>query len=966
MSVIVRVDTVGERLWRGHECISLRPKTWAVLVYLASRPDALVTKHELLDALWPDAMVSEGTLNKSIGELRAALADDRGQPRFIETVARRGFRWIGGSGFIATNDAPATAPPVAAQETAGEIGLATPGLIARESELATLDRCYAAAAAGTRQLVFVTGEAGAGKSTLVDAFLCRLETTADVAIARGQCIDTYTQHEPFRPILEALERLAGRPDIASRVIGALRTHGRSWLRHMPSIDDAAAAAPHEAAAASGSMLRELASVVEAISRDRPLVLVIEDVHWADLATSDACNHLARRRDPARLMIVLTMRPADSLLVGHPLHAMRIELANRALATEVAAAAFTPASIREYVVGRCPGLELAPDLCQWVHYQSAGNPLFVRLLVDDLIDRNLFAQSAEGRWRLLGSPAELRNVIPDSLRALIERQIAGLSDAERAVVEAACVLPRAFEASSIATAAGVTPEDAEEICDALARRGCILRGADPAAASLRAPRFAFVHVLVQRVLLDCLPPSRARRYHVAAAEYLERDRRGDSEATAVELALHYSMAGDAVAALRNLQDAASFVMQAPGPREVIAIRERILDLVERNPDLPGYRRVRLVATQELALSRYQAAGFGDAETTRLHERVVSLAVAGEDDREKWISELGVLWGRAALGQYEEAIGIGRRLLQEAPRFDHPAMEHMARTSLASMLFATGELDETERLYLANLAGDAAPEQTFGRNLRAMSLAQLAMIPVLRGQWRRARELLREADEASSADGFRREAYLFPLLAYVHAWMGDDHEAARRIDQAFQSWDASSEYEMMERARFLQGLMLARTRPDDDGIERMQESLARQAKASLFERTGQCCLLAAEMLRRGMPGARAVIDDGFAHMQMTGESCFASELYRLRGEERLAFGTASPADAEADLRHAVATAHAQGAFWHELVATMSLARRMRGDGRGHEARTLLQATCDAFPGDEDLEDLQRARRPLADMA
>ena len=92
-----RLDLRGGQLLRGSERIPLRPKTWAVLQYLAERPGVLVSKHELLDAVWPDVAVTESVLTKSVGELRVALGDSSKAPRFIETMQRRGFRFIGGN-----------------------------------------------------------------------------------------------------------------------------------------------------------------------------------------------------------------------------------------------------------------------------------------------------------------------------------------------------------------------------------------------------------------------------------------------------------------------------------------------------------------------------------------------------------------------------------------------------------------------------------------------------------------------------------------------------------------------------------------------------------------------------------------------------------------------------------------------------------------------------------------------------
>jgi DNA-binding winged helix-turn-helix (wHTH) protein len=175
-----RLERANEQLWRDETLVSLRPKPFAVLRYLVEHPGRLVTREELQNAIWPGIYVSEGLLRGYIRALREILEDDADAPRFIETVPRRGFRFI----------APlSTTSPVASSQYSGvsrgqgspsqlatdNWQLTTP-LVGREAELAQLCEGLAKAARGERQLVFVTGEPGIGKTTLVEAFLQSLES----------------------------------------------------------------------------------------------------------------------------------------------------------------------------------------------------------------------------------------------------------------------------------------------------------------------------------------------------------------------------------------------------------------------------------------------------------------------------------------------------------------------------------------------------------------------------------------------------------------------------------------------------------------------------------------------------------------------------------------------------------------------------------------------------------------------
>src|SRR5713101_2335966 len=233
-----RLDPADERLWHGTEAIVLRHKTWAVLHYLVEHPGQLVTKEELLAAVWPKTVVGTWVLTDSVSELRKALGDDPGAPKFVETVYGRGYRFIAPVtttppvisrqfSVVRTDQTRAASRQLATgpQRGTGNWDLAT-GIVGREAELEQLHGWLTAALDGMHQLVFVTGEPGIGKTTLVEAFLQSLESrvqdrAAEVPspksqvpspnrpptpafwIGRGQCIEHYSASEAYLPVLEA-------------------------------------------------------------------------------------------------------------------------------------------------------------------------------------------------------------------------------------------------------------------------------------------------------------------------------------------------------------------------------------------------------------------------------------------------------------------------------------------------------------------------------------------------------------------------------------------------------------------------------------------------------------------------------------------------------------------------------------------------------------------------------------------
>src|SRR4029079_17453511 len=155
-------------------------------------------------------------------------------------------------------------------------------LVGRDEVLAQLDDRLASALAAHPELVFVSGEAGIGKTSVLDAFLARAASGPDWSIARGECLEHYGAAEAYLPVLEALGRLLREPG-AERVIRVLRTHAPTWLAQLPWLehrDEREASRDHPPGITNERMLREMAAALEALSAVTPVLLVLEDLHWS--------------------------------------------------------------------------------------------------------------------------------------------------------------------------------------------------------------------------------------------------------------------------------------------------------------------------------------------------------------------------------------------------------------------------------------------------------------------------------------------------------------------------------------------------------------------------------------------------------------------------------------------------------------------------------------------------------------
>ena len=322
----LRLDPANECLWRGTEMLRLTRKAFAALHYLATHPGRVVSKEELFQAVWPAVVVSEAALTTCMREVRKVLADDPKVPQFIETVHRRGYRFIAPLSTT-PQPVPSLKSKVQSPQSAIRNRQSAIGLVGREGELAQLHNWLEKALHGERQVVFVTGEPGIGKTTLVEAFLQQIAADGGVWIGRGQCIEHYGAGEAYLPGLDALGRLGRAPD-GHRLLAVLHQYAPTWLVQLPALLGAAeleALQRRTQGATRERMLRELAEAVEALTAEQPLVLWLEDLHWSDYATLDWLAFVARWREAARFLVIGAYRPVDVIVREHPLKAVKQEL-----------------------------------------------------------------------------------------------------------------------------------------------------------------------------------------------------------------------------------------------------------------------------------------------------------------------------------------------------------------------------------------------------------------------------------------------------------------------------------------------------------------------------------------------------------------------------------------------------------------------------------------------------------------
>jgi DNA-binding winged helix-turn-helix (wHTH) protein/tetratricopeptide (TPR) repeat protein len=610
-----RIDPANQCLWRRgdspeDERVLLTPKAYGVLDYLLKHAGRLVTQDELLDAVWARSHVQPEVLKHHVLEIRKALEDDARSPLYIETLPRRGYRFIAPLGA-------GSAPPPASDARPLERHL-----VGRSAALATLRECLGQACRGHSQFVSVTGEPGIGKTALVDEFQRQAENSAPgVRIALGQCVEGFGSQEGYYPMLEALGQLCRGPG-GEAIVDILASHAPTWLVQFPALlrREHRETLQHELMGATGArMLREIGDALQPITARHPLLLILEDLQWVDRSTVDVLSALARRRAPAKLMLLFTIRSVEAMPSDHPLKTLQQDLLMHGLCREIPLRPLTKTDVAEYLTATAPECDLPEGLADLIHRHSGGNPLFMTVALDHLAKRGLVSCES-GAWRIAAPLHEIEVQVPETLRQMIQTQIERLSAEEQRALEVASVAGAVFSVHVAAKATDVQPDHLEDLYAALASRHRIIRPADPRQFpdAGDSSRYEFVHALYREVLYRRQTPRSRARLHRRIGECLENlllPRQSRPDDIAAQLAHHFEQGMEWDKALRYIRLASDVAVKRFCPDEALTILSRGLNLVanlrpEERPaaELQLLEHAAMIATANYdptALERYEA-------------------------------------------------------------------------------------------------------------------------------------------------------------------------------------------------------------------------------------------------------------------------------------------------------------------------------------------------------------------------
>jgi predicted ATPase len=727
------------------------------------------------------------------------------------------------------------------------------------------------------------------------------------------------------------------------------------------------------------MLRELTEALDVITRATPLVIVLEDLHWSDVSTLDLVGALARRPEPARLLLVATCRPEETLPRGTAVPALIRDLEVRRVAVEIALPSLAPAAVDVYLQRRFPGAVLPPGLATAVHRRTDGHPLFMVAMAEHWIAREMLV-AVGSRWTARAEIDALESDVPADVRTMIEARVLRLPDDERRLVEAASVVGTELSAASVAAALDAALPQVDEGLAALAHRGMILRRhADERwLDGTVAGRYVFTHALYREVIYERVPVARRAEWHARVGAREERGHGADVGTIAARLAMHFEQAGDPAGAVRYRLQACRNAGEVGAHREAITHATAGLASIARLPAGRPRDEQELGLQLALATALSYARGYSTSETERAYARVLALGGDIGDTPESALKSVYLFYLRR--GELEKAQAVAEQVLSRAVRAGDTALRVWAHMTVGVALVPRGLITRARTQFEEGLVHYAAGKEPTGlyatqHHPAVVCRSFLAWCLWLLGLPAQA---VKEDDEAlrlaEAAGHPLTHAQALGCSATMHVFRRDarrvgglaDRATALSIEHGLTYWRLVG---MLERgwARAVRGDSAA-------GVAEVREALdALGAIGNQGSGTLHCWMLADALGLGGrLDEAQEALATAAEVARRNGEHFWEPEIHRLDGElhlqraEKLANSARARAIAAAAtaLQQALTLARAQEARSLELRAAMSLCRLSRHTGDRASARSTLAEVHASFTEGFETHDLKEARALLRD--
>jgi class 3 adenylate cyclase/tetratricopeptide (TPR) repeat protein len=837
-------------------------------------------------------------------------------------------------------------------------------LIGRQDEINFLLERQRLAWKGEGQIVLISGEPGIGKSRLSAALAERIAGEPHTRL-RYQCSPYYTS-SALRPFITQLERAAGfktddtsdqRLDKLEAVLAmsASRIEGLAPLLAALLSIPFGERYPPLALSPAQQRRRTLAALLdqfEGLARQQPILLSFEDLQWADATSLELLDLTVERVRQLPVLALFTFRPEfEPPWVG--LRNVGTLTLGRLDHDDV-----------ENMVTRVTGGRVLPvEVMKQIVAKTDGNPLFVEELTKTVLEAGILLEDAEG-YRIEGPlpPLAIPETLQDSLMARLDR-LAPV----REIAQIGAAIGREFSYPLMRALVGRDETALKHGLAELEQAGLMFRRGEPPEAV-----YSFKHALVRDAAYESLLKSRRQQLHGQIARTLEK-KFPDIVASQPEIvAHHFTEAGLLEPAIDCWLKAGHLALSRSANAEAAKHLGRGIELTRSQSESAERDRKELDFYLALGPAMAATEGYATPETLRVFSHARDLLGDGGTLTEQMTVLWGVYLAHSMRAENIAAREVAQRCLALATEHEHLGMSALGNRFMGQTLWMMGDFVEARFHLERTVELCAAHQETltayrrFGADDEVAALSALSRALLLLGYPEQAARAAGQALARARSMGL---AFTTALALDGESLLGalgaDLKRAAVHANEATAHSIEHSLADYEQRARFIQGALLARSGDPQRGIELMRSTLAAIGRTNSVNRvTLYLGHYAAAHARLGQPAVGLdLLDDAIQTADKISERFFEAELHHLRGKILLTLGRRS--EAEAGLRRALAIAQQQQARWWELRAATSLAKHWHDEGRYSEAYSLLQSIYGWFVEGFETISLKDAEELLGEL-
>ena len=843
-------------------------------------------------------------------------------------------------------------------------------LVGREQETGLLLEHWEHVQEGRGRVVLLSGEAGIGKSRLVESLKQHLSHVPHTRL-ESRC-SPYAQHSALQPVIESLQHvLQWRRDDAPgeklrRIEAALQPYRFALAEAVPLVA-ALLAVPLAGryAPLTFTPQRQKQKTLETIlgwllqeAERQPLYFIIEDLHWVDPSTLELLGLLTEQLASTRILALFTFRPD-----------FRLPWAMRSHFTYLTLNRLSHKQTEVMIQRVAGGKPLPPEVVQQIVARTDGVPLFIEELTRMVLESGL-VKERDGQYELVGPlpPLAIPTTLRDSLMARLDRL-----GAARHIAQLGAILGREFPHELLQA---VTPLDTATLQTTLVQlmdaELLQQRGIPPQV------RYSFKHALLQEAAYASLLRSTRRQCHKQIAQVLERQFSDTPDARPELIAHHYTQAGLQREALVYWQQAGQRALTRSAHVEAIGHLTKGLEGLETLPETPERTQQEIRLQLTLGTAMIATRGYAAPEVGHIYNRAHTLCQQGEQTVQHFPVLVGLWNFYLVRAELQTAYGLGQQCFHLAQQAQDNTMLLEAHAMLGVTLFFLGKFTRAqshhEQCMALNQAVQSSPATLHTVGLPVVACpTYVAFIRWLLGYAEQARHQSQEVlDLARQVAHPYSRVYALNMLGWLQQCIAGRHstrefaDATRTLaaEYGFPFWQAQG--------TILLGKTLCQHGQVDAGLAAMQQGVqVYQSTGAVLLRPFFLAHLAEAYAQAGNPAAVAALAEALALVDKTGECWWAAELYRLRGEllRRAECGMRCgmrALSAEACFQQALDIARQQQARALELRAATGLSRLWRQRGKHAAARQVLAEVYSQFSEGFDTADMLAASEQLNTLA